>query len=93
MDPLAFQTPDTNSPLSQPAMDPFAASAPERDPLLVCLALTAKRIDREVHVSALRAGFAVDEQGRIPHSAYPNLAQLHGMVAVWSRTPLAQLPA
>jgi ATP-binding cassette, subfamily C, bacterial LapB len=61
--------------------------------LLVCLALTAKRIDREVHLSALRAGFALDEAGRIPHSAYPDLAALHGMVAVWSRTDLKQLPA
>jgi ATP-binding cassette subfamily C protein LapB len=61
--------------------------------LLVCLALVAKRIDREVHLSALRAGFAVDESGRIPPSAYPDLAPLHGMMAVWSRTALQQLPA
>ena len=65
----------------------------ERDPLLVCLALIAKRIDREVHLSALRAGFAVDEEGRIPMNAYPDLAQLHGMLAVWSRTDLQQLPS
>ncbi|WP_158271639.1 type I secretion system permease/ATPase [Limnohabitans sp. 2KL-1] len=69
------------------------ASPPERDPLLVCLALTAKRIDREVHLSALRAGFAVDEEGRIPMNAYPDLARLHGMIAVWSRTDLKQLPS
>jgi ATP-binding cassette subfamily C protein LapB len=75
---------------------PPAQSVPtpeERDPLLVCLALTAKRIDREVHLTALRSGFAVDEDGRIPKSAYPDLAHLHGMVAVWSRTPLNQLPS
>jgi ATP-binding cassette subfamily C protein LapB len=65
----------------------------ERDPLLVCLALTAKRIDREVHLSALRAGFALDEEGRIPMNAYPDLARLHGMIAVWSRTELHQLPS
>ena len=59
--------------------------------MLVCLALTAKRIDREVHLSALRAGFAVDEEGRIPMNAYPDLARLHGMIAVWSRTDLKQL--
>jgi ATP-binding cassette subfamily C protein LapB len=82
MDPLAFHTPNS-----------VPDNAPERDPLLVCLALTAKRIDREVHLSALRAGFALDEAGRIPHSAYPDLAALHGMVAVWSRTDLKQLPA
>ncbi len=65
----------------------------ERDPLLVCLALIAKRIDREVHLSALRAGFAVDAEGRIPMNAYPDLAQLHGMLAVWSRNDLQQLPS
>lgn len=75
---------------------PNAQSAPtaeDRDPLLFCLALTAKRIDREVHLSALRAGFAVDEEGRIPMNAYPDLARLHGMVAVWSRTHLHELPS
>jgi ATP-binding cassette subfamily C protein LapB len=72
---------------------PASAQPPERDPLLVCLALIAKRIDREVHLSALRAGFALDEAGRIPTSAYPDLAPLHGMMAVWSRTALKQLPA
>jgi len=92
MDPLAFPTPDAAPPSGQPVSGASTASPPERDPLLVCLALTAKWIDREVHLSALRAGFAVDEQGRIPHSAYPDLAQLHGMIAVWSRTALAQLP-
>ena len=93
MDPLAFQTGDAHNTPSQPTTDPVAANAPERDPLLICLALTAKRIDREVHVSALRAGFAVDEAGRIPPSAYPDLAPLHGMIAVWSRTDLGQLPS
>ncbi len=92
MDPLAFPPPDTDPPSGQPALGSTTASPAEQDPLLVCLALTAKWIDREVHLSALRAGFAVDEQGRIPHSAYPDLAQLHGMIAVWSRTALAQLP-
>jgi ATP-binding cassette subfamily C protein LapB len=65
----------------------------DRDPLLVCLSLTAKKIDREVHLSALRAGFAVDHEGRIPMNAYPDLARLHGMVAVWSRTDISQLPS
>ncbi|MEK7344571.1 MAG: type I secretion system permease/ATPase [Pseudomonadota bacterium] len=92
MDPLAAPNSDAHHTSSQPAMDPKAASPQERDPLLVCLALTAKRIDREVHLSALRTGFALDAQGRIPHSAYPDLAQLHGMLAVWSHTALGQLP-
>lgn len=74
------------------ATDTASNSTPTRDPLLVCLALTAKRIDREVHLSALKAGFALDEEGRIPMNAYPDLARLHGMIAVWSRTDLHQLP-
>ena len=87
--PSHHATPFTRS----PAPEPTAPSPQVRDPLLVCLALTAKRIDREVHLTALRAGFAVDEEGRIPKSAYPDLARLHGMVAVWSHTPLSQLPS
>lgn len=92
MDQCAFQAQDpSNTTMHHPA--PVEQTRPpEHDPLLVCLALTARLIDREVHLSTLRSGFAVDEQGRIPHSAYPDLARLHGMVAVWSRTRLQQLP-
>lgn len=82
----------TAASLLDKALAPHRVAPPERDPLLVCLALTAKRIDREVHLSTLRAGFAVDDEGRIPWSAYPDLARLHGMVALWSRTTLATLP-
>lgn len=91
MDTRTFQA--TDAPPNSSPPQPASAQPPERDPLLVCLALTARRIDREVHLSALRAGFAMDEAGRIPASAYPDLAQQHGMIAVWSRTSLRQLPA
>ncbi|WP_146180866.1 type I secretion system permease/ATPase [Limnohabitans sp. 2KL-17] len=93
MDPIAFQPTDAQKTTDWPMPETSTPDLQARDPLLVCLALTAKKIDREVHLSALRAGFAVDEEGRIPKSAYPDLAQLHGMVAVWSRTPLNQLPS
>jgi ATP-binding cassette subfamily C protein LapB len=93
MDALTFQPTDAKSQLSEPTMTCANGQPQERDPLLVCLALTAKRIDREVHLSALRAGFALDEEGRIPMNAYPDLARLHGMIAVWSRTELHQLPS
>ena len=99
MDQLAFSASDALQPGPQPTTDtrphtaPHTTNPPERDPLLVCLALTAKLLDREVHLSALRAGFAVDEEGRIPMNAYPDMAQLHGMIAVWSRTDLKQLPS
>lgn len=62
-----------------------------RDPMLVCLALLAKLLDREVHVSALRAGFAVDEAGRVPLDAYPDLARLHGLIAVWNHLDLRKV--
>ena len=93
MDTRTFQSPEASTTANATPQASTRASAPERDPLLVCLALAAKRIDRAVHLSALRTGFAVDAQGRIPTSAYPDLAQLHGMIAVWSRTALTQLPA
>ena len=93
MDTRTFQSPEASPTANAAPQASTRASAPERDPLLVCLALAAKRIDRAVHLSALRTGFAVDAQGRIPTSAYPDLAQLHGMIAVWSRTALTQLPA
>lgn len=82
-----------NTPHDQTPNPSSVTSAPERDPLLVCLALIAKRIDREVHLSALRAGFALDEEGRIPMDAYPDLARLHGMIAVWTRTDLHKIPS
>ncbi|TXI65572.1 MAG: type I secretion system permease/ATPase [Limnohabitans sp.] len=93
MDTLAFHAADADPRTPPRTLPPAGAGATERDPLLVCLALAARRIDREVHLSALRAGFAVDENGRIPQSAYPDLARMHGMVAVWSRSALPQLPA
>jgi ATP-binding cassette subfamily C protein LapB len=93
MDQLAFSPLDATPLRSSTPMAAAPTGPSERDPLLVCLALIAKRLDREVHLSALRAGFAVDEEGRIPMNAYPDLAQLHGMLAVWSRTDLQQLPS
>jgi ATP-binding cassette subfamily C protein LapB len=65
--------------------------AEHRDPMLVCLALLAKLLDREVHVSSLRAGFAVDETGRIPLSAYPDLTRLHGLIGVWNHLDLRKV--
>ncbi len=64
-----------------------------RDPLLVCLALASKLIDRQVHLAALRAGFAIDESGRIPSSAYPDLARLHGILAAWNHTEIKNIPS
>jgi ATP-binding cassette subfamily C protein LapB len=62
------------------------------DALLVCLALLAKYLGHPVHVPALRQGFALDAQGRIPHDAYPDMAFQQGLIAGWSRKHLAAIP-
>ena len=62
------------------------------DPLLMCMAMTSRLLGRPVHVQVLRAGFALDRQGRVPMAAYPDLAHKHGLMAAWSRTRIAQLP-
>jgi ATP-binding cassette subfamily C protein LapB len=71
------------------------ATAPSKssDPLLVCLALAAKHLGLTLHVPALRAGFALDDEGRVGRDSYPELAQKHGLIAAWSRTPLASIPS
>ena len=76
-----------------PAAPQTAAAAKPVDALLICLAMTAKLLSRPVHVQVLRAGFALDAQGRVPLAAYPDMAHRHGLMAAWSRTRLAKLPA
>jgi ATP-binding cassette subfamily C protein LapB len=63
------------------------------DPMLMCLAMAAKLLDRPVHMQVLRAGFALDERGRIPLAAYPDLAHKHGLMAAWSRIKINEVPA
>lgn len=63
------------------------------DPLLTCMALLARLLERPVHLPVLRAGFALDSAGRVPLSAYPDLAHKHGFVAAWSRTRLSSIPS
>jgi ATP-binding cassette subfamily C protein LapB len=63
------------------------------DALLVCLALVAKQLGHPVHVPAMRQGFALDDAGRIPLEAYPDLAHQHGLMAGWSRKRLADIPS
>jgi len=71
-----------------------SAREPQRsDPLLTCLALVARLLDRPVHLPVLRAGFALDAAGRVPLSAYPDMAHKHGLMAAWSRTRLASIPS
>ncbi|WP_416547873.1 type I secretion system permease/ATPase [Limnohabitans sp. DCL3] len=71
----------------------LAASAPMgADPLLHCLALVSHLLGLPVHVSALRVGFAVDDNGHVPPAALPDLAKVHGLMAAWSRTRPSALP-
>jgi ATP-binding cassette, subfamily C, bacterial LapB len=63
------------------------------DTLLVCLAMVAKHLGHPVHVPAMRQGFALDDKGRIPPEAYPDLAHQHGLIAGWSRKALADIPS
>ena len=63
------------------------------DALLVCLALVAKQLGHPVHVPAMRQGFALDDAGRMPLEAYPDLAHQHGLLAGWSRKRLADIPS
>jgi ATP-binding cassette subfamily C protein LapB len=63
------------------------------DALLVCLALVAKQLGHPLHVPAMRQGFALDDAGRIPLEAYPDLAHQHGLLAGWSHKKLADIPS
>jgi ATP-binding cassette subfamily C protein LapB len=63
------------------------------DALLVCLVLLAKQLGHPLHAPAMRQGFALDDAGRIPLEAYPDLAHQHGLLAGWSRKRLADIPS
>ena len=63
------------------------------DPLLMCLTMAAKLLDRPVHMQVLRAGFALDSRGRVPLAAFPDMAHKHGLMAAWSRIKVADIPA
>ena len=71
------------------------AEAPAQpvDALLICMAMTSRLLGRPIHVQVLRAGFALDAQGRVPLGAYPDMAHKHGLMAAWSRTRLSDVPA
>ena len=63
----------TSSPTSaqaptQPKTDAMA------DPLLMCMTMAAKLLGRPVHYQVMRAGFALDNRGRVPLAAYPDMA-------------------
>ncbi len=64
-----------------------------QDPVLSCLVLSAKLNGRELHAASLRSGFALDAEGRMPLTAYPDMARSHGLTAVWSQMTLPHIPS
>ena len=73
----------------------FAATAKEApaDPMLICLTMAAKLLNHPVHIQVLKAGFALNQNGQIPLSAYPDMAHKHGMIASWARIKVADIPS
>jgi ATP-binding cassette subfamily C protein LapB len=63
------------------------------DPLLLCMAMAAKLLGKSVHHQVMRAGFALDNRGRVPLAAYPDMAHKNGLMAAWSRVRLADIPS
>lgn len=63
------------------------------DPLLHGLALASHLLGKPVHVSALRVGFAVNQQGHVPAASMPDMARRHGLLAAWSRTKPSAVPS
>lgn len=62
------------------------------DPLLLCMTMAAKSLGQPVHIQVMRAGFALDNRGRVPLAAYPDMAHKNGLVAAWSRVNLNDIP-
>lgn len=71
---------------TQPKTDAMA------DPLLLCMTMAAKLLGRPVHYQVMRAGFALDNRGRVPLAAYPDMAHKNGLMAAWSRVRLTEIP-
>jgi ATP-binding cassette subfamily C protein LapB len=62
------------------------------DALLTCIALITNLLGQPIHLAALKSGFALDDFGRIPPEAVPDLMQRHHMLAAWSRHQPSSMP-
>ncbi|WP_295504439.1 type I secretion system permease/ATPase [Limnohabitans sp. Rim8] len=81
------------SPVSAQATTPQAPKSDAMsDPLLMCMAMAAKLLGCPVHHQVMRAGFALDDCGRVPLAAYPDMAHKNGLMAAWSRVRLSDIP-
>lgn len=80
---------------TQGGANPQPGSGPDvlADPLLMCMSMAAKLLGRPVHVQVMRAGFALDNRGRVPLASYPDMAHKNGLLAAWSRVRLSEIPA
>lgn len=80
---------------TQGGANPATASGPNAlaDPLLICMTMAAKLLGRPAHLQVMRAGFALDNRGRVPLAAYPDMAHKNGLMAAWSRVRLSEIPA
>lgn len=63
-----------------------------QDPFLSCLVMVAHILGIPLQLSALRVGFAIDDDGRIPKASYPDLSAKHGLISTWSKTLPSKLP-
>jgi hypothetical protein len=83
----------TPTPTSVQAPNPAAYKSDiTADPLLLCMTMAAKLLGRPVHYQVMRAGFALDNQNRVPLSAYPDMAHKNGLMAAWSTVRLSEIP-
>ena len=83
----------TSSPIIDDAPPrPAQRSEAMADPLLLCMTMAAKLLGRPVHYQVMRAGFALDNQNRVPLSAYPDMAHKNGLMAAWSTVRLSEIP-
>jgi ATP-binding cassette subfamily C protein LapB len=83
----------TPTPSSVQAPNPAASKSDiTADPLLLCMTMAAKLLGRPVHYQVMRAGFALDNRGRVPLAAYPDMAHKNGLMAAWSRVRLSEIP-
>lgn len=60
--------------------------------LLSCLARASAILERPVHLQALRAGIVSESEGTTPLESYVDLAQRHGLEAVWTQASVSSLP-
>jgi ATP-binding cassette subfamily C protein LapB len=62
------------------------------DALIVCIALITNLLGQPIHLAALKSGFALDDDGRIPFASVPDVMRRHHMLAAWSKNKPSAVP-